>query len=57
MQKSMRVKTNTLPATRVSGVLKIKAEKKAESLGMNLSEYIRYLIQKDVEGIINEKDK
>jgi len=34
---------------RVSDRFKDRLAKKAEALGMNLSEYIRYLIQKDLE--------
>lgn len=45
------LKGTTLPAVRVSEVLKSKAEKRAEQLGMNISDYIRYLIQKDSENI------
>ena len=34
---------------RLSEVLKNRASARAEELGMKLSEYIRYLIQKDLQ--------
>lgn len=45
----MATKDTSLPAVKLNTVLKEKAEKRAEELGMNMSEYIRYLIQKDTE--------
>lgn len=43
-------KETCLPPIRMSEVQKVKVEEKAEKMGMNLSEYIRWLIMKDLEG-------
>jgi antitoxin component of RelBE/YafQ-DinJ toxin-antitoxin module len=43
-------KDTNIPPVRVSEVIRKKAEQRAEELGMNLSDYIRYLILKDTEG-------
>lgn len=45
----MALKDTSLPGIKISTILREKAEKRAKDLGMNLSEYIRYLIQRDTE--------
>ncbi|WP_425447705.1 hypothetical protein [Dethiothermospora halolimnae] len=52
----MLKKDAIIPRTRVSQKTRDLAEQRAEELGLGLSEYIRFLVQKDIDEYLKIKN-
>jgi len=48
-------KSESFPMIRVTSKFKELAEQRASSMGLSLTDYIRYLIQKDIDEYNNNK--